>query len=434
MNIPGEFEMVEGLPSGLCACRINEIDVQLAALSPESLTVRTPAEIPYPCEIRLYFYRPQTGDYENHLLQAYQTGQARRENGAVLTRFFFDDAACAAKIRRTLNDYARFLEIRSTEGAGAYAAFISGYPEMNDDVFPASLQDARKTWFESLPALMPVPDECELAVELNCAELWQLYLDMPIAGFMAAYARARELPQGWLPERVPDRLYIGNPFCRHVFPGDETLRAILQKARKEGLAISLVTAELRLGDEPHADFLAALAAEHGAELVINDWGMLQRVRKLSVKPEIALGTQLNRRRKDPRMIYKSGFKGREDLLKRSNLNHEPWLEFLKSMGICRLEYESCGTPPELPRFACSLHLPFYQTNTSLWCPLKAICENGSRGMQQSSQNCPGWCERNVQLYPEHLRMLGRWNSLLALDMNCNQSAALPGFDRWVLNF
>jgi len=429
-----EFEMVEGLPSGMCACRINETDVQLAGISPESLTVRTPEEIPNPREIRLYFYRPQAGNYESHLLQAYQTGQAQRKNGAVLTRFFFDDPACAAKIRRMLNDYARFLEIRSAEGASAYAAAVFGYPEAQDDVFPESLQAARRAWFESLPALMPIPDATELAVELNCAELWNLYLETPVDRFMQAYAAARALPRGWLPERAPDRLYIGNPFCRHVFPGEEILRAMLHKARTESLAVSLVAAEMRLGDEQHADFLAALAAEFGAELVINDWGMLQRMQKLPDKPEIALGTQLNRRRKDPRMAYKSGFEGHEVLLKRNSLNHGPWLEFLKGMGVCRLEYESCSQPLDLPRFACSLHLPFYQTNTSLWCPLKAICEEGNRGMQRGSQACPGWCERNAMLYPEHLHMLGRWNPLLALDMHCSESACMPGFDRWVLNF
>ena len=62
-----------------------------------------------------------------------------------------------------------------------------------------------------------------------------------------------------------------------------------------------------------------------------------------------------------------------------------------------------------------MHLPFYQTNTSQYCPLYAACTEGSRGAQVPIRECPKFCERQAFLYPEHLRMVGRYNSLFALD-------------------
>lgn len=429
-----EFEWAQDLPSGLCVGRLNGAEIRIAAISPRALIARTPDALDASGALQLYFYRPDQGGYQVHTLKAYSIGQARRKNGAVLTRFCFDDPACAASIRRMLNSYARFLEIRSEEGASAYAAAIAAYPAEADACFANSPAEDGSAWLAALPPLPPMPKACALAVELNCSELWQLYLHTPIADFASAYARARHLPNAWQALPQPNRFYIGNPFCRHVFPDAPTLRAIAAKAHSEGIALSLVTAELRIDSAPQADHIAAFAQESGAELVVNDWGMLHRVQWLRGELKIALGSQLNRRRKDPRLPYKRGLENRCDLLARNGLNDAAWLAFLQDLGVARLEYESCGVVPILPSLPCSLHLPFYQTNTGLWCPLKAVCERGSRGAQQGANACSAWCDRNALIYPDHLKLIGRWNSLLALDLHCNAAAELQGFDRWVLNF
>ena len=40
----------------------------------------------------------------------------------------------------------------------------------------------------------------------------------------------------------------------------------------------------------------------------------------------------------------------------------------------------------------SLHLPFYQTNTSQYCPQYAACVKGSRGAQVPVRECPGFAK------------------------------------------
>lgn len=424
MNI--DYETLQSPPSGLCACRMNEKTVHIAAISPRSVTLRLPeAEIPSGA-LSLHLYRPETGKYETFILTDYETGAIQHPGDAVLLRLCFDDPACARAIRHMMNDYARYLQIKSELGASAWAQQISGYPAEADFCFADDLQHQRRLWFANLPAL---PDDCELAVDLNCPELWALYLNTPAENFLQAYSDLRMLPREHLAGCTLSRLYIGNRFCRHLFPDEATLLAIAEKAGNEGIRLTLSTAELRSGEEAAADKIIVLSRELNAELEINDWGMLRRA---AGKAKLILGPRLNRRRKDPRMQYKPGMDA--SLLAENSLNSPGWIDFLKSLGIERLEYESCGLPASLPEdLPCSLHLPFYQTNTSLFCPLRSLCLYGERGHQMNADSCARWCENNVLLYPMHLNMIGRFNSLLAL-------APLPAaddlrrYERWVLNY
>ena len=423
---------VQDPPSGLIACRVDGAQARIAAISPRALWLRTPEALPAGATIALWFYHPESGEYTARTVQNTCAGSARRAEGAVLTRFSFDDPACAAAIRRALDSYARYVEIKGEWGAAAYAHALTGYPDAEDATFLPSLRAQRERWFRGLSPL-PDPGARELAVALNCPELWTLYLDHPLKDFMAAYARCRELPMDVLPPRPPDRLYLGNPHCRHLFPEEGALRAILDKAAREGVRLSFMTAELRSGGEAREDALLGLAAARGIECIVNDWGMLERARAQGAS--VALGPQLNRRRKDPRLAWKAGMRDHMDLLAENAQNDPAWRDYLRAFGVERYEFERCGYDCAVPGgVPCSLHLPFYCTNAALWCPLRALCARGDRGAQSGADRCPGWCAENALLYPAHLKMAGRWNALIALDDRPWDPAFMERFDRWVLNF
>ena len=429
-----EPEMVRDVPAALIACRANGTQRALEAISPRVLWLRTPEAVPGNVRLELSFYHPESGTYSALEVRNAIAGPTRRHEGAVLTRFSFEDPACAAAIRRALNDYARCVELRGGWGATAYGEALTGYPADEDGRFPENPDAQRADWFHSL-APLPDPGATELAVALDCPELYALYLAYPLPDFMNAYADLRCVPRAALPKRAPDRLYVGNPHCRLLFPDEGILRALADKARREGRALSLVTAELRAGGEARADALLRFAAERSAECIVNDWGMLERANALSPRPELSLGTRLNRRRKDPRLAWKAGAAEHVDLLRENSLDAPQWRSWLRDFGVVRFEYERCGYDCAPPGDApCSLHLPFYQTNTALWCPLKALCERGDRGAQTAADRCPGWCADNVLLYPTHLKLVGRWNSLIALDDRPWNEAHMRRFDRWVLNF
>jgi len=426
-------EYIEGLPSSLIACFLGETQMHAAGISPRSVVFRTTSPIPSEKKpLRFCFYRPERGTYDAITINNYETGKAQRENDAVLSRFFFDDPACAAAIRRAMNDFARYAETRSSFGASAYGHDTTGYPLDKEDSFPSSLQEAQENWYAALPPV-PFPDEgCSFSISLHSAKLWNGYMHHPLPDFMDVYASLVHVPRSLLPLRGPDRIYIGNPYCSRIFPEPQLLEAVADKAVREGLGVTLVTSLMRFGEEGSADALLDFAARRGFEVEINDWGMLARAQNRPLRPSLLLGTLLNRRRKDPRMPWKAGYARNENLFSRNALNDPGWQDYLHSLGIRRFEFESTPQHPQIPDFPSSLHLPFYQTNTSAWCPLQAICENGERGAQSGSADCLHECEENVLLYPDHLKMLGRWNSLLALSTGIDEIPA--GIDRLVLNF
>ena len=126
-----------------------------------------------------------------------------------------------------------------------------------------------------------------------------------------------------------------------------------------------------------------------------------------------LGILLNKRKKDPRFPYK---KGNKTLYRQNNLNADFYREYLKNeFGILRYEWESCGYEQEFPQGQNSLHLPYYQTNTSQYCPLYAICTTGNRGAQHLVKDCPHYCSTYTLSYPENMNMLGCFNSLFGVD-------------------
>ena len=151
------------------------------------------------------------------------------------------------------------------------------------------------------------------------------------------------------------------------------------------------------------------------EIIVNDWAMPALLHgKPHLKP--VLGVLLNKRRKDVRLPYKHGIGNHVDSLAENNLNCGFYQNYLKNtLNIQRFEFESCGYKVTIPDGHHSLHLPFYQTNTSQYCTLYAKCMTGERGKQKLAEECPKFCKDYAFLYPDHLMMIGRYNSLFALD-------------------
>ena len=128
-----------------------------------------------------------------------------------------------------------------------------------------------------------------------------------------------------------------------------------------------------------------------------------------------MGTLLNKRKKDPRYIYKNGYEENKNLIAKNNLNSSIFTKFLEINNIKRYEYESCGYKIDIAEGNHSLHIPFYVTNTSQYCTLYAMCTTMNRGNQKLVKECPMYCSDYVFTYPKHLKMIGRYNSLFAFD-------------------
>ena len=280
----------------------------------------------------------------------------------------------------------------------------------------------------------------ELALELDRPEWYTAYLSMESAAFFETYFRKNQIPDP--PIFHPDRLYIGNSFCPHLAPKEEELFAMMDKACRESFAVTLVFPFLLEENLPETQerlyHLARWCEQKNKtiELVVNDWGTAQLAAQFSAF-SLCLGVLLNKRKKDPRMAYKMGDR---TLFEKNSVHAAFYRDYLKEkFRIERYEWESCGDTSirKFPEGKNSLHLPFYQTNTSQYCPQYAACVKGSRGAQVPVRECPGFCEKQVFLYPEHLRMVGRYNSLFGVDLDVwrrmEEMLELCGTNRVVVN-
>ena len=280
----------------------------------------------------------------------------------------------------------------------------------------------------------------ELALELDRPEWYKAYLSMESGVFFDAYFRKNQIPDP--PLFHPDRLYIGNAFCPHLAPTEEELFALMDKACRESFSITLTfpfLLEENLSEtQQRLQRLAEWCERKNktVELVVNDWGTAHLAAHFPVF-SICLGILLNKRKKDPRMAYKLGDR---TLFEKNSVHAAFYRKYLKAeFQIERYEWESCGNTGtgKFPEGKNSMHLPFYQTNTSQYCPLYVACTKGSRSAQMPVRECPRFCEKQAFLYPEHLRMMGRYNSLFGVDLDVwkrmREMLKLCGVDRVVVN-
>jgi len=398
---------VSGLPAGLIACQLDGEQLHISKIAPSAVWLRVPGR----CRVqgRLVFsLRKADGGMHTISIDTYQVGEAHCDDCGALIRLSFCSPEFAGELRRCLDRYARYIENFARGELCAYDPAL-------DAEFFAAPEEQLKNWMAG--KWLWLPKDREICISLNEPALYALYLDCTVDRFVEEYARRMHLPE---PVR-PDRLYIGNGCCRRLFPDGETLDELLRRVSADGLGVTLVTA-------PDPRLPEALLRSWRGEMVVNDWGLMHR---LQAYPQIQplLGSMLNKRRRDPRIRYKADLD--PALLAENALNSEDYRAFLRDLGVKRWEFERCGYDFVPPEGKCSLHLPLYQTNASIYCPLQALCMHGDRGRQGEGDECPQYCRENALLYPKHMKLMGRWNALFALDDRPTDD--LAGFDRIILN-
>lgn len=105
-----------------------------------------------------------------------------------------------------------------------------------------------------------------------------------------------------IPEQV-ERVYVGDEFCIHRMPEPEVLEAITRSARTKGWPVTLLTPPATdEGLERCSPLLGFLEREvPGAEVVVNDWGLLCLLKEEYPSLPAAAGRLLNKGFKDPRL-------------------------------------------------------------------------------------------------------------------------------------
>ena len=330
-------------------------------------------------------------------------------------------------------EYLRYISLKMEEDDAGLSQELTGYPAEQEKEYPLSFKQQKREWFSGdAQGWGNGSESCckpgvELGIELDQPTWYRLFSELPFLQFLDAYWKKSGLGKHPVKKMEVSALYIGNQYCPHLFPQKEELFGLLEKAGKERLRAVLMFSWVQEQDmikiEEILDRLSNWCSGHRCrlELVINDWGMAWLLRQKSYSCfDLTLGVLLAKQRRDSRMSYKTGIDPYRKELGLGPLQTDFYRKYLKEhFGFSRVSVQSCGYEPSLKALQGSLdvtlHFPFYQMNTSQYCPLLACIRYGDRGKQEPVRQCRQECLEQSFLYPKLLSMTGRYNTLFGVD-------------------
>ncbi|MGN0351847.1 MAG: hypothetical protein ACI4ES_09355 [Roseburia sp.] len=432
-----------------------EAEIRILDLSEEGFTFRLPAkqfsnltmtavsdlEMPFSVSaetdmtIYLQFYCFAESRYQKVELRDFSCEEEERTEFYTVCRVTTENTFFQKCARMVMEEYTRYIQLKLEESDAVLSEELTGYPAEKDTIFSADFAQQKKLWLfqgktEPLSVLNTAMEKCvqtgsfELALSLEQPEHYVNYLEQDVEQFVKKFWMEQGLEEHPFAKKKATILYLGNQFCPFLFPEKELLE-LLEKAEKDKITAVIVfsyMAESKISSTKECLQKLAFWCEKKKttlELVINDWGMASMIREMGYTCfRLTLGILLQKRRKDVRLPYKNGFEEHKEELEQSAIDAPFYQRYLKEQyGFERISYEACGYPYEVSAEKACLHLPFYQMNTAEHCTLYAACKNGARGRQSVVKHCPHYCREQAFLYPDHLHMVGRYNSLFGYDEN-----------------
>lgn len=189
----------------------------------------------------------------------------------------------------------------------------------------------------------------------------------------------RDRVESYLGEDRFTRLYYGNEFCERLLPTPDGLEEVLAFLRERGLAFTLVTPfvtdegmDKALGLIEHLEEDRTRRSEAGVphEVVVNDWGLLYRMKEAFPGLEPVLGRLLNKQKRGPR-ILKLGGRVPEPMMdhfRRSNVDTQGLQGVLDDFGVERVELDNLLQGMERKTgLTGSLYFPYAYVTTTRLC-------------------------------------------------------------------
>lgn len=220
-------------------------------------------------------------------------------------------------------------------------------------------------------------------------------------------SREEGLEQGASPWEVAGeshritRLYFGNEFCQERIPSEKFIEHALTMARKLDLAFSLLTPyATSRGLRRIENLFDFLAKDHpGTEVIVNDWGVLNLLRRKHPDLKPSLGrilTKLIRRFPDVLSSHHPlENEAASSAMKRPVTSFPPYRRFLEGLGVQRVEldYPPQGLDLEGITLPISLYLPYGYLTTGMSCLI------GSLDLLKANKFSPSApCQGQCRLY------------------------------------
>ena len=279
------MQSVEMIPFGLLAGFVDDKEVRITEISTESFCFRVREQVERPRHIRIGFYDLSESMYREVELESYHFMEKRQEQWYVnyTVKVFQQDYAQA--VQKLFREYTGYIRARLEGTDGEMAQIACNYPADQDEIHAESMEEQKANWFSGA-RIQPVVQGMELALELDRNTWYDLYQRNPIERFAEQYWKENGI-DGWEEYKtIPDRLYIGNAFCHLLFPKEEQLFALMEKAIVENMEITLVFPCMReFQVEEQGKLLKKVdnwceKRQTRVEILVNDWGMTALVKEL----------------------------------------------------------------------------------------------------------------------------------------------------------
>lgn len=290
---------------------------------------------------------------------------------------------------------------------------LDDFKAVTNEWFKIAINDKTNEQFKR------IAEHKEIAFALNTRYLMQRCEENTYSDIYNETLKKYQLENHGLLKEGIQRVYIGNEFCQHIFPYDHILKYI-KKAYDENYEVTVM---LSFMDESMAGKILnaideierySLQNQKKIEIVVNDWGILNHIKKNTCMIIPVLGRLLNKRKKDPRKKWIWRDQNDETIQFSCLSNNDYFRKFINKYGIQRYEFEVYDDKEEVKSLILkghmnSLHFPFYQMMTSLYCPLFSEYNHFAQN-RLKVHNCPHVCTEIIRVYSRDLNMIGIGNS------------------------
>lgn len=202
------------------------------------------------------------------------------------------------------------------------------------------------------------------------------------------------------------RCAYGNEFCEHLIPSPDQLEAVVTAARDREIGLTLLTPYVTdAGIDLLRPLFEVLSANGESEVVFNDWGVLNLLRREFSGLKPVQGRLMNKSLRDPRVtgVYAASDAPAPALvsLRRSNLDCASYTGFLSGLGVESVEVDNLPQGVDLS-FAengvkASAYVPFGFISTSRICMAAGI-HYDKRDKFQPGAPCHHECQTHLLEY------------------------------------
>lgn len=203
-------------------------------------------------------------------------------------------------------------------------------------------------------------------------------------------------------------IYFGVEFCDQLLPSGKDLDFLVRFSHKSKVPVSIVTPYLNeCNFEGITKLLDSLNERMpNAEVVVNDWGVLNLIKDNYDNFSIIIGRLLSRQKRGFFVKRENGEnvlienlklkRTEKDYMKCSIMQNDYLMEFLKKMGIKRISLDNMrqGVVLTSKGIKTDVYYPYIFITTSNYCLTSAI--HKSSGMRGVIDSCNGIC-RKVQM-------------------------------------